>query len=102
MDKCLTKSFMKKELTPIRETVYKTVGCINKFSQAVAANSEAFHSLDGDALSDAMHAQALREARNFNACLAFFISVVSKLEGRGYKHHMQELLVCLKNSAMRI
>ena len=100
MDKALTKSFMKKELTPIRETVYKTVGCINKFSQAVAANSEAFEGRD--ALPDAMHAQALREARNFNACLAFFISVVSKLEGRGYKHHMQELLVCLKNSAMRI
>jgi len=99
VDKCLSKCFMKKELSPIRETVCKTVNSINKFSRTISNNPEAF---EQDMLPDALHSQVLKEARTFNACLSFFISVVSKLEGRGYKHHMQELLVCLKNSTMKI
>ena len=99
MDKCLSKSFMKKELSPIRETVCKTVNSINKFSRTIASNPESFQQ---DTLPDGLHGQVLKDARTFDACLAFFISVVSKLEGRGYKHHMQELLVCLKNSAAKI
>ena len=39
VDKVLSKSFLKKELGPIRETVYKTLGSINKFSQIILGES---------------------------------------------------------------
>ena len=87
VDKLLSKTFQKKEGLPIRDTIYRTLQAIERFSQVITQDD---------------YEQAIQEAKRFSMGLNFFISIVSKLDVRGYKHHMQELLVCLKNAAVKL
>ena len=94
--KLLSRAFLRKETQPVRNVLQKTLDTITIFT--VILKHDDLICMNG--ASAEINSDLFEEMKNtyntFHSLLNLFTSIVSKLETKGYKHHLQEFLACLK------
>ena len=96
VNKLLSRAFLYKETQPIRNILMKTLDTINTFTRYIQQPN--FIDSDGDStyVNNELYEKIKTTYNTFHHLLSLFTSIVSKLETKGYKFHLQELLACLR------
>ena len=96
VNKLLSRAFLYKETQPIRNILLKTLDTINAFTRYVQQPSFIDSDEDKTYVNNELFEKIKTTYNTFHHLLSLFTSIVSKLETKGYKFHLQELLACLR------
>ena len=96
VNKLLSRAFLYKETQPIRNILLKTLDTINTFTRYVQTPNFICSDEDSTSVNNELYEKIKTTYNTFHHLLSLFTSIVSKLETKGYKFHLQELLACLR------
>ena len=96
VNKLLSRAFLYKETQPIRNILLKTLDTINTFTRYVQEPNFIRSDEDSTSVNNELYEKIKTTYNTFHHLLSLFTSIVSKLETKGYKFHLQELLACLR------
>ena len=96
VNKLLSRAFLYKETQPIRNILLKTLDTINTFTRFVQQPTFIYADEDVNYVNNELYEKIKGTYNTFHHLLSLFTSIVSKLETKGYKFHLQELLACLR------
>lgn len=97
INKLLSRAFLYKETLPIRNILLKTLDTITSFTHILQKKNLICAKSDEKLCVNSELFEEIKSTYDtFHHLLKLFTSIVSKLETKGYKYHLQELLACLR------
>ena len=94
--KLLSRAFLRKETQPVRNILQKTLDTITIFTVILKHDNLICMNGASAEINSDLFEEMKTTYNTFHSLLNLFTSIVSKLETKGYKHHLQEFLACLK------
>ena len=96
INKLLSRAFLYKETQPVKNILLKTLDTVTTFTLILQHKDLICIENEETSINSELFEEIKITYKTFHHLLNLFTSIVSKLETKGFKYHLQELLACLK------